>query len=127
MKLAAMIAAAAIALTATTAPAAAAWDLIGTKEVLDRTDRDTVHVAGSTLYDRIRICVYRAPVHFYDVDINFRNGGHQDVSIRARINARGCTRVIDLEGGQRDISTISMLYEETSFKKRRATVKVFAQ
>lgn len=112
---------------ASAASASAAWDLIGTKEVLDRTDRDTIVVEGRRAYDRIKICVYQAPVRFYDVDVNFRNGGHQDVAVRARINPRGCTRVIDLEGGQRDITTISMLYEETSFKKRRATVKVFAR
>jgi hypothetical protein len=120
-------AAAAVALTATTAPAAAAWELIGTKIVADRTDRDTVVVEGHKLYDRIKICVYRNPVRFYDLDINFRNGGRQDVSIRKRINPRGCTRVIDLEGGQRDIATINMVYEETSFRRRTATVNVFAQ
>jgi hypothetical protein len=122
-----IIAVATAAVIAGSASASAAWDVIGVKEVLDRTDRDTVHVEGRKMYDRVKVCVYRAPVHFYDMDINFRNGGHQDVSIRARINARGCTRVIDLEGGQRDISTINFVYEETSFKKRRATVKVFAQ
>jgi hypothetical protein len=103
-----------------------AWDVIGVREVKDRTDRDVISVGGGRNYDRIKICVYRNPVHFIDVDIRFRNGGHQDVAVRERINPRGCTRVIDLEGGQRDIETISFLYEETSFKRRTATVKVFA-
>lgn len=116
----------AFAVAAASAGPAAAWDMIGSREVKDRTDRDTISVGGGKLYDRIKICVYRNPVHFIDVDIRFRNGGRQDVSVRERINPRGCTRVVDLEGGQRDIEKISFLYEETSFKRRTATVKVFA-
>jgi hypothetical protein len=106
---------------------AAAWDVIGVREVADRTDRDTMVIEGHRLFTRIKVCVYRKPVHFYDVDIRFENGGHQDVSVRERINPGQCTRVIDLEGGARDIETISFLYEETSFKRRKATVKVFAE
>jgi hypothetical protein len=48
------------------------------------------------------------------------------VSVRERINPRGCARAIDLEGGQRDIETIGFLYGETSYKRRTATVKAFA-
>jgi hypothetical protein len=66
-------------------------------------------------------------VHFYDVDVRFRNGGRQDVSVRQRINPGQCTRAIDLRGDDRDIATISMLYEETSFRRRHATVRVLAE
>lgn len=106
---------------------AAAWDRIGQKNVRDRTENDTMVVEGRKKYDRIKICVYRQPVHFIDLDISFRNGGHQDVSVAARINAGDCTRVIDLEGGQRDIQSITFRYEETSRKRRSATVKAFAE
>lgn len=116
-----------LASIAATASPAAAWDLIGVREVADRTDRDTMVIEGHRRFTRIKVCVYRKPVHFHDVDINFENGGHQDVSVRQRINAGQCTRVIDLEGGARDIETIKFLYEETSFKRRKATVKVFAE
>lgn len=121
------IAVAAFAAALLSAGPAFAWDKIGQREVRDRTDRDTMIIEGSARYSRIKICVYRHPVHFYDVDITFRNGGHQDVSVRERINPGQCTRVIDLEGGDRDIASISFLYEETSFKRRSATVKVFAE
>jgi hypothetical protein len=115
-----------LALAATAGPAAA-WDLVGTREVRDRTERDTITLNGHRQFERIKLCVYRNPVHFLDLDVRYRNGGHQDVSVASRINAGQCTRVIDLVGDDRDITTISMLYEETSFRRRRATVRVYAE
>lgn len=115
-----------VALAASAGPAAA-WDLLGTRDVRDRTDRDTIALEGHRQFERIKLCVYRQPVHFYDLDVRFQNGGHQDVSIRSRINPGECTRAIDLNGDDRDITTISMLYEETSFRRRHATVRVFGE
>jgi hypothetical protein len=66
-------------------------------------------------------------VHFYDVDVHFANGGHQDVSVRERINPGQCTRAIDLNGDDRNITRVSMLYEETSFRRRTATVRLYAE
>jgi hypothetical protein len=104
-----------------------AWTQIGARDVRDRTDRDTIVVEGPRQFERIKLCVYRQPVHFLDVDVRFANGGHQDVSVRERINPGQCTRAIDLNGDDRNITTISMLYEETSFRRRHATVRLFAE
>lgn len=126
VKAAALAALSALAMLATTAPAYA-WEVVGVREVRDHTDRDTIVLGGHRQFTRLKLCVYRNPVHFIDLDVRFNNGGHQDVPVRARINPRGCTRVIDLEGGARDIASISMLYEETSFRRATATVRVFAE
>lgn len=130
MKFKAFLAAAVVALTACASvePAAAEWRLIGVRDVRDRTDRDTIVVEGPRQFERIRLCVYRNPVHFIDVDVRFANGGHQDVSVRQRINPGECTRAIDLTGDDRNITTVSMLYEETSWRRgAHATVRLFAE
>ena len=126
MKLKACFIAAFLALTATASPAMA-WDLIGVRQVNDRTERDTFALNGPRRFDRIKLCVYRNPVHFYDLDVRYRNGGHQDVSVRERINPGQCTRAINLNGDDRNITTVSMVYEETSFRRRTATVRLFAE
>lgn len=118
---------AAIAIAISSAGPAAAWDVIGQRNVSERIERDTMIVEGHRQYERIKICVYRHPVHFIDVDISFRNGGHQDVPVASRINPGDCTRVIDIKGDDRDIQSITLRYEETSRKRRSATVKVFAE
>lgn len=104
----------------------AAWDNIGTRRASDRMEIDTITVSGHRAYRRVKVCVYRHPVHFRDMDIVFDNGGHQDVSIAARIAPGDCTRVIDLDGGARDIRSIRFVYEEDSIRRRRATVRVYA-
>lgn len=131
MKFRAVLASAVVALTAcaTAEPASAYdWRLIGVRDVRDRTDRDTMVIEGPRRFERIRFCVYRNPVHFYDIDVRFANGGHQDVSVRRRINPGECTRAIDLNGDDRNITTVSMLYEETSYRRgAHATVRLFAE
>jgi hypothetical protein len=104
-----------------------AWTQIGARDVRDRTERDTIVVEGPRQFERIKLCVYRQPVHFLDVDVRFANGGHQDVSVRERINPGQCTRAIDLNGDDRNITTVSMVYEETSLRRRHATVRLFAE
>lgn len=126
MNLKSLALAALLAAAAAAPPAFASdWRLLGVREVRDRTDRDVIVLPGDRQFDRIRICVYRNPIHFYDLDIRYRNGAHQDAAVRARINPGGCTRVIDLAGGARNIERIDMLYEETSFRRASATVRVF--
>lgn len=107
---------------------AAAWGLLGERIVRERMDHDVIRLEGHRRFSQIKICVYRHPVRVYDVDITFNNGGHQDVAVRARINPGTCTRDIDLKGDDRDIRAIKMLYEETSWGRRRtATVRVFGR
>jgi Protein of unknown function (DUF2541) len=127
VKLKAVFLGVALACMACATPAAA-WTQIGVREVRDRTDRDVIVVEGPRQFERIKLCVYRNPVHFYDVDVHFANGGHQDVSVRERINPGQCTRAIDLNGDDRNITRVSMLYEETSWGRRRtATVRLYAE
>lgn len=116
-----------LALACATVPASAAWNLLGAREVRDRTDRDTIVVEGHRTFHRVRFCVYRHPVRFRDVDIVFRNGGHQDVSVASHIAPGSCTRAIDLEGGARDIASITFRYEEASPGRHRAMVRAFGE
>ncbi|MBL8546257.1 MAG: DUF2541 family protein [Hyphomonadaceae bacterium] len=126
MTLKAIFAGALVMLAACATPAAA-WTQVGVREVRDGTDRDVIVLEGPRQFERIKLCVYRNPVHFYDLDVFYANGGHQDVSVRQRINPGECTRAIDLNGGDRNITRVAMVYEETSFRRRTATVRLFAE
>jgi hypothetical protein len=127
VKLKAVFLGVALACMACATPAAA-WTQLGAREVRDRTDRDVIVVQGPRQFERIKLCVYRNPVHFYDLDVFYANGGHQDVNVRERINPGQCTRAIDLNGGDRNITRVAMVYEETSWGPRRtATVRLFGE
>jgi hypothetical protein len=105
------------ALAAALTPAAA-WDVLGVRDVGDRGDHDTIHLDGHRQFSHIRICVERHPVRFYDVNVMFNNGGRQEVPVRARINPGGCTRVIELNGAPRDVSEINFYYEALTARRR---------
>ena len=106
---------------------ALAWTQIAERIVTDRLDPDLIVLPGPVRYSQVKLCVYRNPVRFYDLDVNFANGGKQDVQVRARINPGACTRNIDLNGADRDIVSIKLMYEETSRRRARGTVRVFAR
>ena len=114
----ALIAATAAA-TVATIPAAEAqrhwmprgWQVIGVKTVDGRRDTDFVTAPGRQDFRRIQLCVYNAPLRMRDLRVYFRNGRSQDVSVRTRIQPNSCTRAIDLNGRDRDITRIRMKYE----------------
>jgi len=122
-----ILAVAAAAILAAPAAADDGWRLLGEKTVNDATDRDVISLPGPMRYSRVRICVERAPVRFYDVSVEFGNGGKQDVSVAALIPDGACTRAIDLKGGARDITRINFLYEAKSLGLKRATVRAYGR
>jgi hypothetical protein len=103
--------------TALVAAPALAWDHLGTRNVRDAVDRDSINLDGKRRFERIRICVYGRPVHFIDVNVRFANGGVQDVPVRAVIRPGQCTRAIDLIGADRNIASVHMVYEANTRRR----------
>ena len=119
----------AVALIGSSAPAFAqpGWERLGSREVSDRKEIDVIRARGNDRYRKIRICVHRRAVRFYDVDVYFRNGGHQDVKMRRRIGPGGCTRAIDLKGRRRDITRVRFKYETSRDRGPQAIVSLWAR
>ena len=117
---------AALAVVSAASPASA-WEMIGKKKVNDRVEKDMMTIGGPRHFERIKVCVYRHPVHFFDIGVLFGNGARQDIAVASRFNSGDCTQPIDLKGEERYIMSIAFRYEETSKKQRTAMVKVFAE
>ncbi|HKJ61404.1 MAG TPA: hypothetical protein VKA94_05345 [Hyphomicrobiales bacterium] len=98
---------------AATAPSAAQaqWVLLGEKAVSLDADRDIVSAVGEGTFSGIRLCVRRRAVRFYDLDVEFGNGGHQDLQIRRVIGPGECTRAIDIRGNRRFIRRVILNYQ----------------
>jgi hypothetical protein len=123
-----LLATALMTAAAAVATPAAAWDHLGTRDVRDAVDRDTISLPGARRFDRIRLCVYERPVHFIDVTVRFANGARQDVPVRARLRPGECTRAVDLIGDDRNITAVDMVYEANT--RRRgvgAQVRLFGE
>jgi hypothetical protein len=87
----------------------AAWRTIAYTQVNGR-DRDTIRVHGTARYRQLRVCVFGGPIEMRDVDVGFRNGGHQDIGTRSLMRAGTCTRNLDLRGNRRDVSYVRLRY-----------------
>jgi hypothetical protein len=109
------------------------WEVIGTRHVSFRTERDTIAVRGYERHRQIMVCVYNRPVRFLDMDVRFGNGRSQDVYLRSVIGAGQCSRPIDLNGRSRDIRSVSFAYKSIpGFRQigrfvQPATVRVYAR
>jgi hypothetical protein len=110
-----LTAAAAAATVAAAAPADAQryrgsnWRTVAYTAVNGR-DSDTIRVRGTARYRQMRVCVFNGPIHMRDLDVRYRNGGRQDIAVRALMRAGTCTRNIDLAGNRRDVTRVRLKY-----------------
>jgi hypothetical protein len=72
----------------------------------------------------MRVCVFGGPIQMRDVDVRFRNGGHQDIGTRSLRRAGTCTRNLDLRGAARDVSEVRLKYAPLARGWVRPTVRV---
>ena len=132
MKRMIILAATAAATIVATTPADAqrwranAWRTIGYTTVGGR-DNDTIRLRGTERYRQLRVCVFGGPIHMRDVDVRFRNGGHQDIGTRSLMRASSCTRNLDLRGYARDVTQVRLKYTPLARGWVRPVVRVQAR
>jgi hypothetical protein len=104
------------------------WERIGQATVSDRLDHDTIPVtARQGSFKAIQLKVSGHAVQFREVKIHFANGEAQNVELRNVIPAGGESRVIDVEGGDRVIRSIELVYDAQTRRGRRARVVIFGR
>jgi len=104
------------------------WELLGEKSVDFRTDRDVIGVGRREgRFSKIALEVSGNDVQIDDLKVFYNRGPPQDVQVRALIRAGGRTRPIDLQGGDRVISRIELVYRTRGRgrERDRATVAVY--
>lgn len=89
----------------------AGWHKIAETVANLKSDRDEVLVTGADHFKAIRLKVTDAPVEITDLTVVFENGQKQDIQVRNLIKAGDQTRVIDLEGQNRAIKKIVIMYK----------------
>ena len=99
------------------------WRTVGYAQVQGR-DADTVRVPGTARYRQMRVCVYGGPIQMRDVDVRFRNGGHQDIGTRQLMRSGTCTRTLDLRGSRRDVTAVRLKYAPLTRGWIRPTIRV---
>lgn len=105
------------------------WAVLGERGVTDGADHDVIPVtAARGTFDAIRLAVRNHAVDFQRVVIHFANGDDQNVELRATIPAGGQSRVIDVDGANRVITSIEFWYDaKTRGRGGRALVRALGR
>lgn len=87
------------------------WHKIAETTVDFKKDRDEVKVIGADRFAAIQFKVKDAPIDLISLEVYFENGFKQDIAVNAPIKSNTKSRVIDLNGGERNLEKIVFVYK----------------
>lgn len=99
-------------------------DLIGTRTVTFRQDRDVIRATTEGRFSAIRVIVTGAPIAVSQVRITFANGDTHVFDGPVKFKEGSMTRRLDLPGQRRVIRSIDFRYRTLLKGAERATVRV---
>ena len=102
------------------------WHKIGETTVDFKKDRDEVAIIGADRFAAIQFRVKDAPIDLQDLEVYYESGDKQDIQVRTPIRAQNSSRVIDLNGGERNLKKIVFVYKTLpNSKDERAQVEIY--
>ena len=93
------------------------WHKIGETTVNFVKEREEIIVAGSDRFASIKFKVLEAPIQLMDLEVYFESGDKQVIKVNTSIKAPGESRVIDLNGGERNLKKIVFIYKTLPNRK----------
>ena len=123
---------AALTLVATPAPAApnhqqAEWELLGTRQVNFRGDKDVITVTRKEgTFRALKLEVQGGSLDMYDIRVVFGDGSVFSPETRVEFREGSWSRTIDLPGAARVIRRIEFNYR-SELKRGRATMRVYGR
>ncbi len=104
------------------------WELLGSRKVDYRLDRDVIPVTWREgAFDAIRIVVKDGALNMHRCVIHFENGDKEEVALRHQFRRGSASRLIDLPGNKRLIEKIEFWYDTKNFSGEKATVLVYGR
>jgi hypothetical protein len=101
------------------------WSQLGCRDIRFLADRDTLKVGQfDRRFSAVRLKVRKAAVEVSSLRITFGNGSRQDVRVGELIPPGGTSRPITLDGGNRAIDRIEMMYRSIPTNKGTAEICV---
>jgi len=104
------------------------WHKIAETTADLKMDRDEVVVLGKDHFKSIKLKVTDVPVEFTDLTVFYENDTKQDIQVRKLINAGSETAVKDLEGKDRAIKKIVLMYKTVpNAEKDKAHIEIWGE
>jgi hypothetical protein len=104
------------------------WHKIAVTQADLKKDRDEVVVLGADHFKSIKLRVKDVPVEITDLTVIYENETKQDIQVRNLIKAGGETRNIDLDGKDRAIKKIVLMYKTVpNSEKDKAEIEIWGE
>lgn len=104
----------------------AGWHEIAEKTVDFQKESDEIIVMGADRFASIKFKVEDAPIYLTSLEIYYESGDNQKVDVNMPIQLKGFSRVIDLNGGERNLKKIVFVYKTLPNRKdKKAEVEVY--
>ncbi len=102
------------------------WHKIGENIVGFERDRDEIMVMGADRFASIRFKLTDASIELISLEVYYESGNKQEINVNSKIKAPGESRVIDLNGGERNLKKIVFVYKTLENNKdQKAHVEVW--
>jgi hypothetical protein len=96
----------------------AAWEELGKKEIEGRVDHDKIKCHGKETYRALQFRVNGAAVKFLRIQVEYGNHKTRAYPFQVLVAPNGASPVLDLAGGERDITNVEFWYEKASWGKK---------
>ena len=95
-----------------------AWEHLGTKEIEGKADHDKIRVHGKDTYKALQFRVNGAAVQFDRIVVEYGNHKTRAYPFRILVPPNGQSPVLDLVGGNRDITNVEFWYQKASWGQK---------
>ena len=92
------------------------WQKIGERSVDFKTDRDDITIVGADKFSAIKFRVTDASIELIALEVYYESGDKQDIKIADKVVAGTESRVIDLNGGERELKKVVFVYKTLANK-----------
>lgn len=102
------------------------WHKIGETNVDFKKETDEIVILVANRFAAIQIKVQDAPINLISAEAYYESGDKQDLKIMGSIKAAGESDVINLNGGERTLKKIILVYKTIpNYKDKNAHVEIW--
>lgn len=102
------------------------WHKIGEITASFKLNRESIFVFGRDEFTKIKLKVTDAPINIESVEVFYEEGDTQELAVADVLQAGGATRVIDLNGGHKELQKVLFTYRTLpNYRGEKATVELW--
>ncbi len=103
------------------------WELISERSVRLTTERDIIPVGGRKQYAYLKLKVKETGIQIMSMTIRLATGQVLNPPLRSYIAKNGESRIIDLPGKDRSITSVTLIYKSRPGSTERAIVQLYGK